>query len=224
MQGFKRSTRPNLQSLREWLQHVATHPSLIKLPWVPAAEELWQQRLQPAGDPGGLLRQLAWTPNPCWCGSMDPGTPGSRTGTSLVGFARPAVTLRLVKRRIRLPAASSHTTLGTRGDNRGLALGIPCAVLPSWGFGMQHTSTSFQLGWMSWGWEQPSANRGPALSSQTPWTRTQKVRPALKPRRFQRRELCWVSLFGSNRVRDFKLFLSKHRGWENTLERTTCSD
>lgn len=59
MQGFKRSTRPNLQSLREWLQHVATHPSLIKLPWVPAAEELWQQWPQPAGDPGGLVRQLA---------------------------------------------------------------------------------------------------------------------------------------------------------------------
>lgn len=38
---------------------MATHPSLIKLPWVPTAEEQWQQWLQPAGDPGGLVRQLA---------------------------------------------------------------------------------------------------------------------------------------------------------------------
>lgn len=116
-----------------------------------------------------------------------------------------------------------HHTGDMRGQ-QGSCPGHPVrrpALLRLWNTAHIHL---LQLGWMSWGWEQLSANRGPALSSQTPGTRTQKVRPALKPRRFQRRELCWVSLFGSNRVRDFKLFLSKHRGWENTLERTTCSD
>lgn len=112
MQGFKRSTGPNLQSLREWLQHVATHPSLIKLPWVPAAEGLWQQRLQPLGTLGDFSG-AGPTPNLCWWGSTDLGTPGRSTWWGLHVLQ--------CGEEIRLPAAPSHTTVGTLGDNGGPA-------------------------------------------------------------------------------------------------------
>lgn len=160
MQGFKRSTRPNLQSLREWLQLVATHPSLIKLPWVPAAEELWQQWLQPAGDPGGLVRQLAqhqaraavapWT-----LAHLEAKLPG-------VGFARPAVTLWLVER------GSGFLQPHHSGDMWGQQGSCPqhpdSAILPSWGSGIQHNPCpSAGMAILRLG--QLSANRGAALSS-----------------------------------------------------------
>lgn len=142
MQGFKRSTRPNLQSLREWLQHVATHPSLIKLPWVPAAEELWQQWPQPAADPGGLVRQLA---QPQIHTDVAPWTLAhleAELGGVCTSCSRPVACGGEDQ------APSSHTTVGTCGDNRGPALGTPCpprcrpALLRLW-------DTAQPL---SWGW------------------------------------------------------------------------
>lgn len=152
MQGFKRSTRPNLQSLREWLQHMATHPSLIKPPWVPAAVAAvasafwgpWGQLVCPqtCADVG------PWHTWKLSCG----------VGTSCSGLWRGG-------------SGSLHLQPHHRGDTRGQWGPVPStpvchgAVLPSWGFGIQH-SPVLQLGQLSWGWnsslqtgKQPSAIR-----------------------------------------------------------------